>query len=463
MLSADAFARYSRARGVRTIYICGSDQFGTATETKALEEGVDPATLCAKYHAIHKDIYDWFRISFDIFGQTPTPQQTQIVQGIFVDLYKNGFIEERENEQPYCPVHSSFLADRFIEGECSLCGYNDARGDQCDKCGNLLDPFPPESKGKPISKNGDDTPPGEATGWLLNPRCKLDGATPEKRKTKHLYLRLDLLETQIKDWFKTASQGWSPNAIAITQSWLDKGLQPRPITRDLRWGVPIPEVEGLDTEVYKSKVFYVWFDACIGYISITKNYTDGNDIDGRKWEQWWRNPKDVELYQFMGKDNCNFHSVIFPGSTLGAGGPWTRVHHLSATEYLNYEGGKFSKSRGIGVFGNNARDTGIDPDIWRFYLLARRPESGSDTEFQWEEFVNVNNNELLKNLGNFVLRVIKFCQAKMGGVVPKYTVLEEHRADVDAVLLRTDEKAGWSVCSPQSLTMSFRLMITHPV
>ena len=349
-------------------------------------------------------------------------------------------MEERDTKQPFCPVHSSFLADRFVEGDCSICGYADARGDQCDKCGSLLDPFEPEPEPVPDSQTEQDPDGdlvGKATGWLINPRCKLDGATPEKRSTKHLYIRLDTLSDKLIPWFNDAVRhGWSANAVAITKSWIDKGLLPRAITRDLRWGVPVPEVEGLDAEEYKNKVFYVWFEACIGYASITKTYTDKEDLDGRKWEQWWKNPEDVELYQLMGKDNVPFHSIFFPGSQLGEGGTWTQVKHLSATDYLNYEGGKFSKSRGIGVFGTNARDTGIDADIWRFYLLSRRPESGSDTEFKWEEFVSANNNELLKNLGNLAQRVIKFCHAKMGGIVPQYRILKQHQADVNA-LLRT--------------------------
>jgi methionyl-tRNA synthetase len=281
----------------------------------------------------------------------------------------------------------------------------------------------------------------KATGYLINPRCKLDGATPERRKTKHLFLRLDALKDKIVPWFEEASQkgDWSANCISITQSWIDKGLKPRGITRDLRWGVPIPKgLEGLSDEEYQKKVFYVWFDACIGYMSITKNYTDGDDLAGKKWEQWWKNPSDVSLYQFMGKDNVPFHAIIFPGCQLGTGDSWTQVHKLSATEYLNYEGGKFSKSNRVGVFGNNARDTGIDPDIWRFYLLSRHPDN-RDSEFKWDDFVSANNNDLLKNLGNLVQRVIKFCNAKMDGVVPAFSpefdpLLKEHKEQVDTYL-----------------------------
>ncbi|GKT47580.1 putative methionine--tRNA ligase, mitochondrial [Colletotrichum spaethianum] len=437
VLSADVFARYSRARGNPTIYICGSDEYGTATETKALEEGVTPSELCAKYHALHKGIYDYFDISFDIFGRTPTPQQTEIVQDIFTKLWKNGFIEERETVQPFCPVetHQSFLADRFVEGVCSICAYDGARGDQCDKCGNLLDPLEPEPE---ANASAEDDVAAKPTGFLIKPRCKLDGATPEKRKTKHLFLRLDALKDELVKWFKESSKkgAWSNNAEQITQAWIDKGLKPRGITRDLKWGVPIPTHEV--GQEYAKKVFYVWFDACIGYVSITKNYTDGDDLAGKKWEQWWKNPDDVKLYQFMGKDNVQFHTIIFPGSQLGTGENWTKLHKISTTEYLNYEGGKFSKSRGVGVFGNQVQQTGVPVDIWRYYLLSRRPET-SDSEFMWQEMVDGNNNELLKNLGNFCQRVNKFCQAKTDGVVPDYTkysddYLKKHIDEVNAML-----------------------------
>ncbi|KKA28859.1 hypothetical protein TD95_000294 [Thielaviopsis punctulata] len=440
VLPADVFSRYCKARGYQSLYICGSDEYGTATETKALEEGVDPATLCAKYHAMHKSIYDWFNIDFDIFGRTPTKQQTSIVQEIFTDLWKNGHIEERASTQPFCPVetHNTFLADRFVEGECSICHDLGARGDQCDKCGSLLDPLEPENK----DANDTQADEARATGWLINPRCKVDGCTPIRKTTKHLYIKLDELDSRIVDWFKKASKegGWSANCASITQSWIDKGLKPRAITRDLKWGVPIPtNLEGLSEEEYLSKVFYVWFDACIGYISITANYTDGDNTETRNWEKWWKNPDNVKLYQFMGKDNVQFHTIIFPGSLLGTGQDWTKVHKLSASEYLNYENGKFSKSKGVGVFGNNAKDTGIDADVWRFYLLSRRPET-NDTEFKWEEFVDANNNDLLKNVGNLVQRTVKFCKAKMDGKLPAsagdYTddVIAEHVKQTNATL-----------------------------
>jgi len=296
-----------------------------------------------------------------------------------------------------------------VEGTCPLCGYEDARGDQCDKCGHLLDPKD-----------------------LMKPRCKLDGASPIEKETRHVFLLLDKLQKNIEEWSQESiSKGaWSSNGIQITQSWLKEGLKPRGITRDLSWGVPVP-LEG-----YDNKVLYVWFDACIGYVSITANYTS-------EWEKWWRNPENVSLYQFMGKDNVPFHTVVFPGSQLGTGDKWTMLHHLSTTEYLNYEKGKFSKSRGIGVFGTSAKLTGIPADVWRYYLLSRRPESG-DTEFEWDGFIAANNNELLKNFGNFVNRIIKFINSpNYESVVPDYTKYEDsdkqladHVKEVNDVLKR---------------------------
>lgn len=385
VLSADIFARYCKGRNYNALFICGTDEYGTATETKALEEGVTPRQLCDKYHKIHSDVYKWFQIGFDYFGRTTTDKQTEIAQHIFTKLNSNGYLEEQSMKQLYCPVHNSYLADRYVEGECPKCHYDDARGDQCDKCGALLDPFE-----------------------LINPRCKLDDASPEPKYSDHIFLLLDKLESQISEWVEKASEegNWSKNSKTITQSWLKDGLKPRCITRDLVWGTPVP------LEKYKDKVLYVWFDATIGYVSITSNYT-------KEWKQWWNNPEHVSLYQFMGKDNVPFHTVVFPGSQLGTEENWTMLHHLNTTEYLQYENGKFSKSRGVGVFGNNAQDSGISPSVWRYYLASVRPES-SDSHFSWDDFVARNNSELLANLGNFVNRLIKFVNAKYNGVVPKF-------------------------------------------
>ncbi|RCK65238.1 Methionine--tRNA ligase, cytoplasmic [Candida viswanathii] len=392
VLSADIYSRYAKNRNYNTLFICGTDEYGTATETKALEEKVTPQQLCDKYHAIHKEVYDWFDIGFDYFGRTTTPLQTEIAQDIFLKLHKHGYLEEKTSEQLYCEEHKSFLADRFVEGTCPKCDYDDARGDQCDKCGNLLDPLE-----------------------LINPRCKVDGATPVVKESTHIYLKLNELEEPLKEWIidSSAKGAWSKNSKSITDSWTKRGLEPRCITRDLIWGTPVP-LKG-----YDEKVLYVWFDATIGYISITANYFKDGNLDD--YLKWWKNPENVDLYQFMGKDNVPFHTVVFPASQIGTGDNWTKLHHLSTTEYLQYENGKFSKSRGVGVFGNNAKETGVSPSVWRYYLASNRPEN-QDSHFSWDEFVAKNNNELLANLGNFVNRIVKFLIAKYNGVIPEYNV-----------------------------------------
>ncbi|XP_020584174.1 probable methionine--tRNA ligase [Phalaenopsis equestris] len=375
VLSADVFARYCRLRGYNTVYICGTDEYGTSTETKAMEENCTPQEICDKYHAIHKDVYKWFDISFDEFGRTSTPQQTEVCQEIFQALLENNWLSENTMQQLYCDTCERFLADRLVEGTCprTNCNYESARGDQCEKCGNLLNPTE-----------------------LQDPKCKVCRNTPRVRDTDHLFLELPLLKDKLEEYINRTSVtgGWSQNAIQATHAWLKEGLKPRCITRDLKWGVPVPH------EKYKDKVFYVWFDAPIGYISITSCYTPD-------WEKWWKNPDNVELFQFMGKDNVPFHTVMFPSTLLGTGENWTLLKTISVTEYLNYESGKFSKSKGIGIFGNDAEDTEIPTEVWRYYLLTNRPEV-SDTLFTWTDLQAKLNSELLNNLGNFVNRVLSF-------------------------------------------------------
>ncbi|KAK2171758.1 hypothetical protein NP493_1029g04013 [Ridgeia piscesae] len=395
VLSADVFSRFSRLRNYNTLFICGTDEYGTATETKAMEEGLTPQQICDKYNRLHTDIYEWFNISFDYFGRTTTKQQTEIAQAIFWKLYNSGYILKDAVDQLQCEPCNRFLADRFVEGICPFCAYEDARGDQCDKCGKLI--------------NAVD---------LIQPRCKQCGSTPVVRTSQHLFIDLPKLEPLlVKHIDRVFADGlWTKNAQVITKSWIRDGLKPRCISRDLKWGIPIP-LEG-----YTDKVFYVWFDAPIGYISITANYTDD-------WEKWWKNPQQVQYFNFMAKDNVPFHSVLFPSSLLGCDENWTVVNHLSATEYLNYEDTKFSKSRGTGVFGNNAQDTGIPADIWRFYLLFMRPES-QDSAFSWDDFMLKNNGELLNNLGNFINRALMFVHNNFGGEIGVMELM-----DIDRELL----------------------------
>jgi methionyl-tRNA synthetase len=389
VLSADVYARFCRLRGYNTIYVCGTDEYGTATETKAIQEGLSPQQICDKYNKVHQEIYEWFDIDFDIFGRTTTQQQTEIASDIFQKLRNNGELLEDDVEQSFCVKCSRFLADRFVLGTCPHCSYNDARGDQCDKCGNLLNPVE-----------------------LINPKCFLCNSTPEVRTSRHIFINLPNIKDRLEAWVnKSSADGnWSSNCVKATNAWIRDGLKPRCITRDLKWGTPVPLPE------YSEKVFYVWFDAPIGYISITANYTS-------EWEKWWKNPDNVELIQFMGKDNIPFHTVIFPCSLIGANDNWTLLKNISSTEYLNYEDGKFSKSRGTGVFGDNAAETGIPVEIFRYYLLSNRPES-SDTVFKWTDLAEKNNGELLPNLGNLFNRLLKFLN-KRGKPFEPASVLEE--------------------------------------
>jgi methionyl-tRNA synthetase len=382
-LSGDAFARYCRLAGHETLYICGTDEYGTATETKALEEGVTPRALCDRYHAVHADIYRWFDISFDRFGRTSVPVHTEITQHIFTKLHENGYIIERTLQQPYCERCARFLADRYVLGTCPHCRYADARGDQCESCGKLLDP-----------------------AELVDPRCSVCGARPVIRETRHLFIDLVKGLPRLRNWIEGAAErgSWARNAVQMTYAWMRDGLKERCITRDLKWGIPVP-LDG-----YRDKVFYVWFDAPIGYISITAEHTP-------EWKRWWMAPKEVKLYQFVGKDNIPFHTVIFPSSLLGTGEDWTTLFHMSSTEYLNYEGGKFSKSRGVGVFGTDARETGIPVDVWRFYIFYNRPER-SDFDFTWKDFQEKVNAELIGNLANLVNRTLQFVQRFYDGHLP---------------------------------------------
>jgi methionyl-tRNA synthetase len=404
VLSADAFARFCRLRGYETLYVCGTDEYGTATENRATEEGISPRELCDRYYAIHADIYRWFHIAFDKFGRTSTPIQTEVTQEIFTKLDERGFILERTIEQLHCGQCDRFLADRYIRGSCPHCGYAEARGDQCESCGKLLDPTD-----------------------LKDPRCSRCGSTPALKSTKHLYIDLPKLKGPLESWIRTASEKgfWANNAVQMTQAWIRDGLRERAITRDLKWGIPVPKPG------YENKVFYVWFDAPIGYISITGNL--GAELAGepgarfKDWHDfvkyWWKSPEEVELFQFIGKDNIPFHTVIFPSSQLGSSGPagsgdeWTMLHHMSSTEYLNYESGKFSKSKGIGIFGTDAMETGIGPDLWRVYIFYHRPEK-ADALFTWKDFQEKVNGELIGNLGNLVNRTLSFVTRYYEGNIP---------------------------------------------
>jgi len=427
MLSGDVFARFCRSRGYETLYICGTDEYGTATETRAIEMKKTPRELCDYYYNEHTKIYDWFHINFDKFGRTSNDECTEITQELFKDLDKNGYIKEHTNKQLFCPHCNMFLADRYVHGTCPKCGSEKARGDQCDDCGSLLDPTE-----------------------LKEPKCATCGNTPEVRETKHLYIDLPSISKHLDSWMNKASVDgkWSDNAINITKAWIRDGLNERAITRDLRWGIPVPK------EGYENKVFYVWFNAPIGYISITKQLANELVKAGKTsfdWKSWWlpeeseeaKKKAPVDLFQFIGKDNIPFHTVIFPCTLLGSGHNWTKLYHMSSTEYLNYESGKFSKSRGVGVFGTDAIETGIKADAWRFYIFYNRPEK-QDYQFTWKEFREKYNGELLGNLGNLVNRTLLFVNKYYEGKIPDAPVDEELWSKVRELEAKITENLEWA-------------------
>ncbi|MBR5645554.1 MAG: methionine--tRNA ligase [Treponema sp.] len=426
-LSGDVFARFCRNRGYDTIYICGVDEYGTATETKALEEGKEPRALCNHYYQEHTKIYKWFNINFDKFGRTSNPQCTEITQSLFNDLDKAGYIKEHANKQLFCTKCNMFLADRYVDGTCPKCGSEKARGDQCDKCGSLLDPVE-----------------------LKDPKCHTCGSTPEVRETKHLYIDLPALSSKLNDWVeKTSKEGkWADNAINMTKAWIRDGLQERAITRDLKWGIPVPK------EGYENKVFYVWFNAPIGYLSITKQLADELEKSGRgsfDWKSWWcpeesqegKNKEKVDLFQFIGKDNIPFHTVIFPCTMLGSPHNWTKLYHMSSTEFLNYEDGKFSKSEGVGIFGTDAIETGIPADAWRFYIFYNRPEK-QDYQFTWKDFMEKLNGELIGNLGNLVNRTLLFVNKYFDGKIPEAPVDEDLWKQVRELEKKATDYLEWA-------------------
>lgn len=380
VLSADCFARFARLDGNEVLFVLGTDEYGTTAQAKAREEGISVEELVDKYFKIHKNIYDWFDASPDCLGRSTSEQNKLITQEIFLKLYNNDLIVEKEIEQLFSEKSNQFLSDRFVEGTCPHCKYEKARGDQCDKCGKLLD-----------QKD------------LINPISVIDKSTPIMKKTKHLYVNLPKMQNKLKDFFNEKKEKWSNQAITITEQWLKKGLEERSITRDLSWGIPVP-LKG-----WENKVFYSWFDAPIAYIGITC------ETLGEDYKLWWKN-KEVILYQFMAKDNVPFHSIMFPAYLMGSNDGFVTVDHLDSTAYLNYEDLKFSKSNKTGVFGDDAINSGIESDIWRYYLFRMRPED-NDSEFTWDDFEAKINNELASNLGNFVNRVVSLNKKYFDGIV----------------------------------------------
>ncbi|WP_432071868.1 methionine--tRNA ligase [Streptomyces wuyuanensis] len=395
MLPADVYSRYLRQRGHDVLFICATDEHGTPAELAAKEAGLSVAEFCAQAHDAQKAVYDGFELAFDYFGRSSSQQNVEITQHFARKLNENGFIEERAIRQVYSPVDGRFLPDRYVEGTCPHCGYDKARGDQCENCTRVLDPTD-----------------------LLNPRSAISGSTElEIRETKHLFLLQSKLQHEVEAWINVVSHEWPHLSTAIARKWLTEGLNDRAITRDLDWGVPVPADTWPDLAA-EGKVFYVWFDAPIEYIGATKEWADAaSGGESRDWKSWWYEADDTVRYtQFMAKDNVPFHTVMFPATELGVRDPWKKVDVVKGFNWLTYYGGKFSTSQKRGVFTDAALEI-LPGDYWRYFLIANAPES-DDSSFTWEHFTATVNKDLADTLGNFVNRVLSFSRKRFGDEVP---------------------------------------------
>ena len=393
-MPADLFARYQRERGHEVLFLCATDEHGTPAELAAAKAGKPVDEYCAELHEVQARIAEGFRLSFDHFGRSSSPQNHRLTQHFAGRLFDAGLIEEVAEKQVYSNADKRYLPDRYIEGTCPNCGYDKARGDQCENCTKQLDPTD-----------------------LIDPRSAISGSTDlEVRETKHLFLRQSKLRDTLDQWIDSKT-GWPVLTTSIAKKWLHDGdgLQDRGITRDLDWGIPVKRGDA-DWPGMEGKVFYVWFDDPIEYIACAGEWAEAQGTD---WERWWRTDKgadDVTYTQFMGKDNVPFHTLSFPATILGSDEPWKMVDHLKSFNYLNYDGGQFSTSQGRGIFMDQALEI-LPADYWRWWLLANCPET-SDSEFTWEQFQQGVNKDLADVLGNFVSRVTKFCRSKFSEEVP---------------------------------------------
>ena len=386
---ADIYVRYLRMRGREVLYVCGSDEHGVPITIKARQQGCSPQDIVDKYHGIIKDSFEGLGIHFDIYGRTSSEIHARNASAFFRKLYDDGKFITRESEQYYDPEAKTFLADRYIVGTCPKCGNEGAYGDQCEKCGSTLSPEE-----------------------LINPRSKLSGAAPVKKKTTHWYLPLQDYEAWLREWILEGHQEWRSNVYGQVKSWLDGGLQPRAVTRDLDWGVPVP-VEGAE-----GKVLYVWFDAPIGYISNTQELLPDS------WEKWWKSP-DTRLVHFIGKDNIVFHCIVFPVMLKAYGDGYILPDNVPANEFLNLEGDKISTSRGWAVWAHEyLKDFPGKEDVLRYVLTANAPET-KDNDFSWKDFQQRNNSELVAIFGNFVNRAMVLTHKYFDGKVPVCGRLED--------------------------------------
>lgn len=416
MLPADVYARYLRQRGHDVLYICATDEHGTPAELAAKAAGLPVAEFCARAHDAQKAVYDGFGLSFDYFGRTSSAQNIEITQHFARQLKANGFIEERSTRQVYSLADERFLPDRYIVGTCPFCGYEAARGDQCENCTRVLDPTD-----------------------LLNPRSAVSGSTElEVRETTHLFLLQSKLEGEVEAFVAEAGKEW-PVLVFDRPQVADRGAarpgdHPRPGV-----GVPVP-ADVWPELAAEGKVFYVWFDAPIGYIGATKEWADAAGAgEERDWRSWWYGTDEdaaggVRYTEFMAKDNVPFHTVMFPATELGTREPWKKVDYVKAFNWLTYYGGKFSTSQNRGIFIDDALEL-LPADYWRYFLMASAPES-DDASFSWEHFSAIVNKDLADTLGNFVNRVLTFSRKRFGDEVPAGHAAGEAEARLGAEVAR---------------------------
>jgi methionyl-tRNA synthetase len=409
-LPADIFTRFLRLFGEDVVFVGGTDEHGSPIEVAAYKQNITPQELTNRLYFLHKKIYDWFGISYDNFSRTSNATNHKTTQGIFLNLLNNGFITKKKLLLPYCQNDRRFLPDRWVEGTCPHCKFRPARGDQCENCGRLLDPQD-----------------------LIEPYCVIDKTKPTFKEVEHLFLDLPKLEPELLKWIKSQKH-WRPNVKNTALGWIKEGLKTRSISRDLKWGIPIP-LEG-----FQNKVFYVWFDAPIGYISSTIEWAERNR---KNWKDYWQNQ--TKIIHFLGKDNIAFHTITWPATLIGAGG-FTLPHDVVGLEFLNYEGDKISKSRNWGIFLDvqngevkviqNENSIEVDADLLRFYLALIMPET-KDSDFVWKDFQEKVNAELIGNFGNFVYRTLSFLRTNFNSVVPEPDTLA---AKDKAVFKKISEK-----------------------
>jgi methionyl-tRNA synthetase len=406
LISADIYARYLRLRGHEVISVTGSDEHGTPIELEARKRGVSPRELTDAVHSRDVELFKEYGIEFSNYTRTESPIHKEFVRGFMLKLYENGYIFEQDEVLPYCERDMIFLPDRFVEGTCPYCGYERARGDQCDECGRLLHPTE-----------------------LINLRCALCGAKPVFKLTKHWYLDLSRVRDRLLEWLKS-NEELQDNVREYSLNWVTQGLKARSVTRDTMWGIEAPFPGS------KGKTIYVWFDALLGYISATKEYLESIGRGG-EWVDWWMKG-DVKTVYFIGKDNIPFHSIIFPAMLIATGEPYVLPWRISATEYLLYEGRHFSKSRRIGIWIDEALE--IAPgEYWRWILVRLRPEL-RDQNFTWSEFYRIVNSELGDDIGNYVHRVLTLAE-RAGGRIPRPDNLGSREMEVLEEAKRIASKA----------------------